>query len=265
MRHLRGWLAGLVAVAAMLLASGKSTAAAPVGSYRASAAPAAALCSSGYVDAVIGGEPKCLRAGEFCKVGNPEYHAYGFDCPASGHLVSYSQPAPAPAPTTTSAPPISSGKVDVGKTVLLKKRTRTIGCKLGALPDRHCSPGAYYTGLTKAVLCSASFHTSSVRHVTDAEKHQVEIEYGLVAKGYGSTLEIDHIVSLELGGSNDIANLYPEEAKLPANAPGFHIKDKLENKLHALVCAGQIGLRSAQRQIAANWEKLYAKVLGASP
>jgi hypothetical protein len=29
-------------------------------------------------------------------------------------------------------------------------------------------------------------------------------------KKYGKTLEIDHIVSLELGGSNDIANLYPE-------------------------------------------------------
>jgi hypothetical protein len=55
----------------------------------------------------------------------------------------------------------------------------------------------------------------------------VEQEYGLGAKHYGSTLEIDHIVSLELGGSNDIANLYPEEAKLPGNAPGFHVKDKL--------------------------------------
>ena len=44
---------------------------------------------------------------------------------------------------------------------------------------------------------------------------------------YGSTLEIDHIVSLELGGSNDIANLYPE--KLDA-APGYQVKDRLENK-----------------------------------
>ena len=30
---------------------------------------------------------------------------------------------------------------------------------------------------------------------------------------YGGTLEIDHIVSLEIGGSNDIANLFPEKAK----------------------------------------------------
>ena len=65
-------------------------------------------------------------------------------------------------------------------------------------------------------------------------------------------MEIDHIVSLELGGSNDIANLYPEKAKLSASAPGFHVKDKLENKLHDLVCDGTMTLRSVQRQIAGN-------------
>ena len=69
----------------------------------------------------------------------------------------------------------------------------------------------------------------------DSEKHQVEIEYGMAPKGYGRTIEIDHIVSLELGGSNDIANLYPEPGSGPAS---YHVKDKLENKLHDLVCAG---------------------------
>ncbi len=99
----------------------------------------------------------------------------------------------------------------------------------------------------------------------DSEKHQVEVEYGLAPKGYGSTLEIDHIVSLELGGSNNIANLYPEKATLPAGAPGFHIKDKLENTLHDIVCDGTMSLRSAQRQIAANWQALYKKVFGVAP
>jgi hypothetical protein len=81
----------------------------------------------------------------------------------------------------------------------------------------------------------------------------------------GSTLEIDHIVSLELGGSNDIANLYPEEATLPGNAPGFHVKDKLENKLHDLVCDGTMTLRSVQRQIAATWQALYKRAFGMDP
>jgi hypothetical protein len=222
--------------------------------------PSSALCSAGYVSAHLSWGDKCLRAGEFCKVGNPEYHAYGFDCPATGHLTYYSK-----ATVTITTTAIPSGTVNVGHTVLLKKRTRSSGCKLGALPDRRCSPGAYYSGLTKAVICSASFHTSTIRNVPDSEKHQVEIEYGLAAKGYGRTLEIDHIVSLELGGSNDIANLYPEKAKFANHAPGYNLKDKLENKLHAMVCAGQLGLRTAQRQIAMNWERLYKRVFGVAP
>jgi hypothetical protein len=31
------------------------------------------------------------------------------------------------------------------------------------------------------------------------------------------------------------------------------------------VCAGQITLRAAQRQIAADWQALYTKVFGAAP
>ncbi len=56
------------------------------------------------------------------------------------------------------------------------------------------------------------------------------------AKSYGRTIEINHIVSLELGGSNDIANLFPEPGK---GTWSYHRKDKLENKLHAIVCAGK--------------------------
>jgi hypothetical protein len=157
----------------------------------------------------------------------------------------------------------SSGAVDVGRTVLIGARRKTSGCTLGALPDRRCSPGAYSAGLTRAILCSPGFHTSSIRNVPESEKHQVEAEYGLAPRGYGSTLEIDHIVSLELGGSNDIANLFPERA-LPE--PGFHVKDKLENRLHALVCSGQMSLHAAQVGIATDWEALYKQVFGvASP
>jgi hypothetical protein len=159
----------------------------------------------------------------------------------------------------------AGGSIDVGKTVLLAPRTKTAGCTLGANPDRRCSPGARYSKLTKAVICAQTFRTGPIRNVPEWEKHAVEIEYGLEPKGYGSTLEIDHIVSLELGGSNDIANLYPEKATLPAGAPGFHVKDKLENRLHDLVCDGTMTLRSVQRGIVANWQALYKRVFGVAP
>jgi hypothetical protein len=44
------------------------------------------VCSSGYVHANLSWGEKCLRAGEFCKVGNREYLRYHFYCPPTGHL-----------------------------------------------------------------------------------------------------------------------------------------------------------------------------------
>ena len=164
--------------------------------------------------------------------------------------------------TTTKSSSTTGGKINVGSTVLLRSRTKTSGCTRGANPDRRCSPGAYYSKLTKAVICSASFRTSSIRNVPQSEKYAVEAEYGMAQKLYGRTLEIDHIVSLELGGSNDIANLFPEKA---SPAPGYKVKDKLENKLHSLVCSGSMSLRSVRIGIAANWQTLYRKVYGTAP
>ena len=67
----------------------------------------------------------------------------------------------------------------------------------------------------------------------------------------------------ELGGSNDIANLYPERA-LPE--PGYHVKDALENRLHELVCtAHTMTLRQAQRAISRDWRSLYLRVFGSEP
>jgi hypothetical protein len=165
------------------------------------------------------------------------------------------------APTTGSSSSAGTGSAQIGQTMLLEPRTKTQGCKRGPMPDRRCSPGAYYSGLTKAVICSGAFRTSAIRNVPDSEKHAVEEEYGMAPGSYGRTIEIDHIVSLELGGSNDIANLFPEPG---AGAASYHVKDVLENKLHDLVCSGALTLSAAQRGIASNWQALYRRVFGAS-
>jgi hypothetical protein len=254
--------------------------------------PAHATCSGGYISAIIGGQAKCLRAGEYCSAGDEsDYEHYGFTC-IGGRLQSYGgTPAPAtttaatttaaPPPTTTAAPPttapptttspppttvrispappISPGRVVVGTTRRFARRSQTSHCTRGNLPDRQCSPGAVYTGLTRAVLCSPTFRTGTIRNVPESEKHQVEVEYGMAPKSYGRTIEIDHIVSLELGGSNDIANLFPEPG---AGAFSYHVKDKLENRLHDMVCSGAISLSAAQRKIASDWISLYESVIG---
>jgi hypothetical protein len=153
----------------------------------------------------------------------------------------------------------SSPAVTLGATVALGARTQSRGCTLAPRPDRACSPGAYYSGLTTGVLCSSGFRTSSIRNVPESEKHEVEVEYRLAPRPYGHTLEIDHIVPLELGGSNDVANIFPERA------PGYHAKDRLENALKRLVCGGSLTLHAAQSGIAANWPALYRTVFGIAP
>ena len=130
------------------------------------------------------------------------------------------------------------------------------------LPDAHLTPGAVRTTSTTAVF---NTRTSTVRNVPESEKQQVYAEYH--AK-YSAVLyrpgayEIDHLISLELGGSNDITNLWPE---IYGDKWGAHVKDRLENELHRQVCAGSITLKDAQYQISHDWIAAYKKYIGESP
>jgi len=103
-----------------------------------------------------------------------------------------------------------------------------------------------------------SGYSSSVRNVPYSEWTAVYREYG-IAHHYSGQYEVDHLISLELGGSNSIANLWPEAAK---PTPGFHQKDTLENYLHRQVCSGAMTLAAAQRIIATNWLAENRKVYG---
>jgi uncharacterized protein DUF3761 len=151
-------------------------------------------------------------------------------------------------------------KPSSGSTVL-GPRTRTAGCRSAVLPDRRCSPGAYDPRVSQANIGSTicvSGYSESVRNVPESEKRAVYAEYGITHHAPYS-YEVDHIVSLELGGSNDIANLYPESYTI---ADGARVKDRLENWLHRAVCDGGVPLRAAQRQIATNWLVAYHRYLG---
>jgi len=77
-----------IALLCAIVVGATSSAAITVTPANAIAAPVtvAKTCSTGYVNAYLSWGEKCLRAGQFCKVGNREYRKYGFTCPASGHL-----------------------------------------------------------------------------------------------------------------------------------------------------------------------------------
>ena len=165
-------------------------------------------------------------------------------CPCSkakGKSPAHSNPAP------VRRPPL-------GRTILLGPVRKHSGCEVrGPLPDPDCTPGTRFSRVTKRQVCRPGF-AGSVRNVRDSTAAAVYAAYGLLRRFDGSNGELDHLVSLELGGTNARANLFPESA---ATSPGAKEKDLLENRLHKEVCAGTITLRRAQQLIARDWVAAY--------
>jgi len=113
----------------------------------------------------------------------------------------------------------------------------------GELPDPACTPGVVLTGVTEAEVCVPGW-SAAHRNVPARVRREVLASYGGAPAG---AYELDHLVSLELGGTNDPANLWPQAGRIP------NPKDRVENRLHRLVCAGRVDLADAQQRIAADW------------
>lgn len=126
--------------------------------------------------------------------------------------------------------------------------------KAVVLNDLKVTPGVVSSSDT-AVVCHRT--TGALRNTTQHMKDSVYTLYGIKHHKAGQ-YEVDHLISLELGGADSIANLWPEPA---SPHPGFHEKDKLENWLHKQACSGKIGLRQAQTAIATNWWGEYQVML----
>lgn len=119
-----------------------------------------------------------------------------------------------------------------------------------ALPNPAHTPGLT-RGLSTKTICSTRWGRDA-RHVTEKMKRDVAASYGLkrsqvVSRKRGRCCEFDHLISRELGGADDVRNLWPQPW---ADAIK---KDVLENHLHVLVCRGELSLTEAQHAIATNW------------
>ncbi len=126
----------------------------------------------------------------------------------------------------------------------------------GALPDPVCTPGDVETTDLK-IICGQS--TTARRAVPESLHKLVLADYGITSTPPAGSIEVDHLVSLELGGSNSRDNLWPEPA---APLPGYHQKDVVENWSHREVCAGRMTLAFAQAKIAADWTGLQRTMEG---
>lgn len=133
------------------------------------------------------------------------------------------------------------------------------------LPAQSALPPPSITGavtsMTAAELCHG-FRTSSIRPDVDYTESLKKTQIGLLhySDTRPSHYEEDHLVSLEIGGHpTDPRNLWPQPL---SGKCGARVKDKLENELKKLVCAGKIALAQAQAEIAHDWVRSYNLHIG---
>jgi hypothetical protein len=142
-------------------------------------------------------------------------------------------------------------------TYRVRMRAATASIAQGPLePQPSLTPGAVRT-VSAPEICRATIEDDRrVLAIPVSLKQQVFREYGM-DKARPQDFEVDFLITPELGGSNDIRNLWPE----PYHAAVWnaHVKDELEDRLREMVCDGQIDLRTAQRDISADWILAYKK------
>jgi len=122
------------------------------------------------------------------------------------------------------------------------------------VPDPRLTPGATRT-VSLGDVCSMP-HEEVVRDVSGSLRQQVFREYGIVDPR-SEDYEVDYLIAPGLGGTEDIRNLWPEPAT--SSTWNAHRKDALEERLHQLVCDGQLDLSTAQKAIATDWITAYEK------
>lgn len=145
-------------------------------------------------------------------------------------------------------------------------RTKTGGCtSVGGLPDPACTPGALNPDVTQATIGSTICVSGYTARVRPPTSYTSPLEVQLLA-AYGqpnapADYELDHLISLELGGDpRDPANLWPQAY---AGQPNARQKDRVETNLRTRVCRGELTLSAAQRMIATDWVSVYSAI--ASP
>jgi hypothetical protein len=126
----------------------------------------------------------------------------------------------------------------------------------GPRPNSTVTPGETRP-ITLAQVCSSS-QAEVVRPIPTDTRRQVFRSYGLDPDKPGE-FEVDYLITPDLGGADSPRNLWPQPYSARWNAK---VKDRLEQRLHDLVCAGKVDLATAQHEIATDWIRAYKKYMG---
>ncbi|CAB4538532.1 unannotated protein [freshwater metagenome] len=151
--------------------------------------------------------------------------------------------------------------------LILSTTTTAFASGLDGLPDFHRTPGAIDPSVTQEnigrTVCVVGY-TKTVRPPTS---YTNKLKYEQLRSGYAvngdldmRNYEEDHLIPLAVGGSpRDPRNLFPQYY---GGAYGARLKDRLELKMHLLVCAGSVTLKAAQSAFKKDWRIAYRKYIG---
>lgn len=138
----------------------------------------------------------------------------------------------------TSLAPIATSTVDTGS---------------AAMPNATLTPGIVLSTNINQICVSG--YAKRTRNVSTATKNDVYAEYGITSRA-PNQYEIDHLIPLGIGGSNDIKNLWPQPTD---PRPGRLEKDALEDELHKRICDRSVDVPTAQHDVATDWVAAYRK------
>lgn len=124
----------------------------------------------------------------------------------------------------------------------------------GELPDRNLTPGSVRPlGHDMQQVCNAPYPRPPM---PSSKRDQILTSYGL-PPGHHPDYEIDHLVPLCLGGSDDPSNLWPQPRRSIEPKWNAEAKDRLEAAMCRLVCDGLLDISDAQEAIITNWIAAY--------
>ena len=144
--------------------------------------------------------------------------------------------------------------VTIAGLTILPRISRHPENEASLIPNLRLTPGAVLRIDEKDVCAEAS--PGKAKFIPAAMGQKVFAEYGIHSP-QPRAYELDYLIAPELGGSDDIRNVWPQPYS--AAVWNSHVKDALEDRLHELVCSDQVSLATAQHDIAANWVSAYKK------
>jgi len=148
---------------------------------------------------------------------------------------------------------VAIGLALIGATLAL--RTRNADRSALSMPNRILTPGSVVP-VSREMVCAAT-EVDEAAEVSTALAITVFNHYG-IRNPQSRAYEVDYLITPALGGAKDVRNLWPQPYS--TGVWNSRIKDALEDRLRAMVCAGEMDIQQAQQELAHDWIASYKRL-----